>query len=551
MDLEVLRKRASAIGEPLQELLLTDIIRRIRGAGAITSTAEYQIYRVQQLGLAEEYVKVAIAESLNLSDTAIDMLFEDMANETVAFEQNEELQQLVTSYVNISKEGVRTNFENLWAAAPDKKLYTIKEAYAKVMDFAFMQTVSGALDYQTAISRASKELFARGVRSIPNKDDTRSYRVEYAARNYVINKLGAMHNDISQMNYDKLGANAWEISAHEAPAEDHAPYQGRQYTNDEFNEWNNALERKIGWWWCAHIKFAIFMGESIPAYTDAELQKFLDDNEKGVTYDGKHYTLRQAKDRKRQLEALISQKKYDVIAAEGNAEMLKTQQIRLTNIRREYETFCKGTNQTPENWRTMVALYGHSEASKTAWAVRKLGFADINGETLYAVDDNIIANAPKPFFDALSNNMNTKAQSYAKQILTDVKDKLPGTEAAITFSIDGKQINHVIGTDNNMRVAIKNLDTPFILLHNHASNGMLSPTDIENFIFSDKMIGIGAIGNHGALSIAEKSYGFDKTKAYDLLIEKIQEKTFLTLKQAEDVMKEYANEVKQYGIIFK
>ena len=45
--LEELRKRAAAIAEPIWETLLRDIVRRVRGAGGITSTAEYQIYRAE------------------------------------------------------------------------------------------------------------------------------------------------------------------------------------------------------------------------------------------------------------------------------------------------------------------------------------------------------------------------------------------------------------------------------------------------------------------------------------------------------------------------
>ena len=42
--LEALRKKAAAVAEPIHEILLRDIVRRVRGAGGITSTAEYQIY---------------------------------------------------------------------------------------------------------------------------------------------------------------------------------------------------------------------------------------------------------------------------------------------------------------------------------------------------------------------------------------------------------------------------------------------------------------------------------------------------------------------------
>lgn len=370
--LEELRKRAAAIAEPIWETLLRDIVRRVRGAGGITSTAEYQIYRAEQLGLAEKAIKAAIAEQLKISDAAIDMLFEELKDETVLFEANEELRQLVEAYGTVSKKASAADYEGLWAPGPDGKLYTVKEAYGKIMDFAWMQTATGTYDFQTAVREATKKLLERGLRVIPGKDG-RSYRLEYAVRSYITNRMGEMFNAVNQMNYDAIGADGWEISAHPAPAPDHALYQGRQYSKEEYDRINNSLARKFGWWNCRHLVYPIRLGVSPRAYSDEQLQKYLDDNEKGVWYNGQHYTLSGARDRKRQLESLISQTKYDILAAEGDEQLLKERQIRLQNQRREYERFCRETGQEPENWRTMVAAFGRSEASKAAWAARKLG----------------------------------------------------------------------------------------------------------------------------------------------------------------------------------
>ena len=369
--LEELRKKAAAVSEPIHELLLQDIVRRVRGAGAITSTAEYQIYRAEQLGLAEKEIKKAISEQLRVSDTVIDALFEDMADLTAEFSDNGQLQQLVEAYSTVSRRAAAEDFDNLWAPGPDGKLYTVKEAYGKIMDFAYMQTATGALDYQTAIRRSLKELLQRGIRTIPRADG-RSMRIEYAVRQYLVNRMGEMHNAISQMNYETIGADGWEISAHAAPAPDHAPYQGHQYSAEEYEQINGSLERKFGWWGCMHTVYPILLGISEPAYSDEQLQRYLDENEAGVTYEGQHYTLYEAKARKRQLESLITSTKYDVMAAEGDPEWLRTTQLRLSRIRQEYNRFCQATGQTPEPWRTMAAGYGRSRASRDAWAARKL-----------------------------------------------------------------------------------------------------------------------------------------------------------------------------------
>lgn len=370
--LEELRKRAAAIAQPIYDTLLRDIVRRVRGAGGITSTAEYEVYRAEQLGLAEGVIKQAIAEQMEISNQAIDMLFEELKDETVLFEDNMELRQLVDAYSMISKNAAAKNFENLWMPGPDGKNYTVKEAYEKIMDFAFFQTASGTYDFHRAVSEATKELLTRGLRVIPDKDG-KSYRLESAVRRYITNRMGEMFNAVNQMNYDAIGADGWEISAHAAPAPDHAPYQGHQYSKKAFDRINDSLARKFGWWGCRHTVYPIILGISPPAYSDKQLQQYLDENEKGVWYEGQHYTLYDAKSRKHELESLISQKKYDIFAAEGDAQLLKEKQLGLQIIRQEYRRFCAATGQSPEAWRTMVATFGHSAASKAAWTARKLG----------------------------------------------------------------------------------------------------------------------------------------------------------------------------------
>ena len=128
----------------------------------------------------------------------------------------------------------------------------------------------------------------------------------------------------------------------------HAPYQGHQYSKKAFDRINNSLARKFGWWGCRHNVYPIILGISPPAYSDKQLQQYLDENEKGVWYEGQHYTLYDAKSRKHELESLISQKKYDIFAAEGDAQLLKEKQLGLQILRQEYRRFCAATGQSPE-----------------------------------------------------------------------------------------------------------------------------------------------------------------------------------------------------------
>ena len=372
LDLTGVKEYASEIAQPLRDRLVEDICRRVKEAGAITTTAEYEIYRAEALGMAEKEIKAAIAEQSGINAGAVDMLFGDVLDKTVRFEDNGQLQQLAAAYRQITTQGANRMLKNLWAPGPDGKLYSIREAYDKIMDFAFAQTFSGTTDVNTALRRATKELVKRGVRTIPRKNGS-NVSIEYATRSYVMNRMGAMTNAVQQMNHDKLGCDGWEISAHSGPAPDHAPIQGLQYRDAEYTKLNSGLARAIGTLQCKHIAWPIRMGRDKPVYTKQQLQQMLEENEVGILYEGRHYTLYEAGQKQAELEAHIRNIKNKTLAddALGDKENLQKHQLMLARYRQEYSRYCKATGLQPRSARLQAAGFGRSEAARARAAAKR------------------------------------------------------------------------------------------------------------------------------------------------------------------------------------
>ena len=372
LDLTGVKEYASEIAQPLRDRLVEDICRRVKEAGAITTTAEYEIYRAEALGMAEKEIKAAIAEQSGINVGAVDMLFGDVLDKTVRFEDNGQLQQLAAAYRQITTQGANRMLKNLWAPGPDGKLYSIREAYDKIMDFAFAQTFSGTTDVNTALRRATSELVKRGVRTIPRKNGS-NVSIEYATRSYVMNRMGAMTNAVQQMNHDKLGCDGWEISAHSGPAPDHAPIQGLQYRDAEYTKLNSGLARAIGTLQCKHIAWPIRMGRDKPVYTKQQLQQMLEENEVGILYEGRHYTLYEAGQKQAELEAHIRNIKNKTLAddALGDKENLQKHQLMLARYRQEYSRYCKATGLQPRSARLQAAGFGRSEAARARAAAKR------------------------------------------------------------------------------------------------------------------------------------------------------------------------------------
>lgn len=373
-----LNDAALALTEPIIEELLKDISRRIKKAGAITDTAEYELYRAQALGESKNAIARAIARQTEISNEVIDALIEYVEDASVRFEDNDYLQQLTDGYSEITKQKTTEQLQNLWATAPDGKTVPLQDAYARALDFAFRQTATGALDLNTAIRRAVGPLAERGLRTIEQKNG-RSVGIEYACRRYLMDQMGQLDNAIQQQNHDRLGCNGWEISAHAACAPDHEPIQGRQFTDAEFEALNASLQRPIGRLNCRHVADPVQIGVDTPVYSEEDLARMTADNEKGVTYNGKHYTLYQAGQEQSAIENAIRRMRRQVLVDEesGSGDLQK-HQIRLRVLQSEYSRFCRATGRRTRTERLYTAGFGRSQASKAVWTYRR----DVQGRKL-------------------------------------------------------------------------------------------------------------------------------------------------------------------------
>lgn len=56
-QIDALRDAASQIADPINRFLIEDIARRILEAGQLTSTAAYQAWRAQNLGMSQEAIQ--------------------------------------------------------------------------------------------------------------------------------------------------------------------------------------------------------------------------------------------------------------------------------------------------------------------------------------------------------------------------------------------------------------------------------------------------------------------------------------------------------------
>lgn len=370
-QIDALRESASQITDPITEYLLRDIVRRIAQAGEMTSTAAYQVWRSQQMGVSQREIKKELRRLLGLSHREIRRIFYRCAQsgysldvsrfpyvQALPFERNAVLQQIVSAAVELAQDDLSNIVQTIGFVNPYGKPEPLTQAYISSCDFAFKQTVTGAASYTQAIREATRHLANKGVRVIDYESGVHT-SMEAAVRRNVMGGLGLMQEQVSQTVHDQLGCNGWEITAHANSAPDHEPIQGKQYADAAYTALNNSLRRRIGTLNCGHASSPIILGVNSPQYAPEELEKFRTDNEEGVTVDGRHYTGYEATQMQRALERAIRRQKdrITVDEAAGDKEKLAQDKTKLAVLHQQYSEFSKDAGLRTQYERTETANF--------------------------------------------------------------------------------------------------------------------------------------------------------------------------------------------------
>lgn len=505
-QLQNLPQELTDLYDQLSEFILRDIARRIAKGAQITDTAEYQLYRARSLGLSTDEIAAKIAEINGSSAAEINRLIREAAAQSdefdrkmlgvdkgaaVPLEENAQLQKLISAQI-AETAGKCENLTNTMGFADHDFLgrvyyLSMTDMYRREMDSAHMKVVTGATDYMTAIRQDCNKLAASGVRTI-DYESRRSDRIEVAARRAILTSVAHVTHRISEQNGEELGADGWEMSAHSGSRPSHAVYQGRQYTQKQYERIIKPLISEPN---CRHDVFPIILGVSEPVYTEEELQNI---DQPPFTYEGRTYTAYEASQQMRKMERAMRKQKDRCIVADaaGDEESFTTASIKLRRQKDIYEDFCKAADSYTQYERTYVAGYDRRLAGKTGAVTRKQ--REFEKAQIRLTEEK--------------NRAIIEQEKRKEQFRSDLKS------GKINTSLDVKnQKKHIISPEwkNNVRQQIKKLHdgdtkaaspksrlfkdvTPEKLFKEYSGKGTLrlqkNSTTVDEFVTADYPVGI-------------------------------------------------------------
>ena len=403
--IELLTERLVNRINKANEFFLTKIGESVKKIRTLTPTQAHQLIQILKYGGNYEEIVNEILRLTNLNIQDIDAIFNEMAKkdyefaeqfykyrgvEYVPYSQNKALIRQVNALASITKQEMfnYARATNLGYSIKDLqgniKFVGLKETYDRILDTAVLNVGTGVDTFDNAMSKIMKEVGGSGLKTVDYASG-RSIRLDSMARMHLKGALRTLHNEVQKQVGEEFDFDGYEISVHSNPAVDHSHAQGRQFSIEEYEKLNNGLEAKdykgntytldhdhkngfrpISTMNCYHYVFSIVLGVNKPEYSEEQLQKIIDDNDKGAIIDGKHYTNYEITQLQRSFERKIrKQKDIQILAKEsGNKELVKESQDRITQLTNKYKEISKISGLPTRMDRLKVAKYRRISAKK-------------------------------------------------------------------------------------------------------------------------------------------------------------------------------------------
>lgn len=234
---------------------------------------------------------------------------------------------------------------------------SIEDTYKTIVDECIQATQNPNIDYYTVMKRTEEQLVDSGLNSVYYSDDGRVYHqnLESAVRNNILDGIKLVQQGIQDTVGEQVEADGKELSAHLFSAPDHEPFQGHQFTNENWDKLQSSMDfedvdgqafagvdRIIGVWNCRHFAWSIIVGQSEPIYTKSQLQSMIEQNNNGYDLpNGKHLTMYECTQRQRQYEFRIRKAKAGIYFARmtGDDKLQQKYEALLANRMETYKAF--------------------------------------------------------------------------------------------------------------------------------------------------------------------------------------------------------------------
>ncbi len=369
-QLDALMEAFTARMQKVVDQYLQQVGEHLRDIGQLTPTDVHRLAELKRLNANTRRIKREIARAARLSVQDVEKVFQAVAESNEAFARqyygsdqeapnkgsaghSAPIERILKAQLRITKQ----TMQNLSQTTIETG------AYRRAIDVA-VQTVQGGLaDYNSAIRKAMIEVGGVGLRV--KYPSGYSRRLDSAVRQNVLDGVRAVNNDTLRQLGKEFGADGVQISLHALCAEDHLPYQGRRFTNKQFERLQNRLPRPFGMWNCKHTMFPALMSAP-PTYSEEEIEQYRKNSAEKIEIDGRTLSRYEWTQEQRRIEAAIRRQKdiANLARASGDMKTARQASAAIDRLYARYDRISDAAGLDKQYARAYVRGYRETQGEK-------------------------------------------------------------------------------------------------------------------------------------------------------------------------------------------
>lgn len=367
----------------LEDDIIADVARRISKDLELTSTADYQVKKLRDMGYSFDDIEKDIAKVTKISQKEIEKLLRDSTymsyendkkiykkgGKKLPKETPKKMKDFMIAAVQNAKEELNTITNSLGMVYKGKAM-SLTKFYQESLDYAVIQIASGAYTHNQVVKEAVKGLADSGVRYI-DYESGHTNHMDVAVRRAVMTGTSQITGEMSEMNADLMDQDLMELTSHAGARPSHASWQGKIVSRSGKRGYLSLSDIGYGEVTgfkgasCRHDYYPYFEGVSVMAKREKEPEP--------IKYNDRVYTSYEASQYQRAIERRIRKSKRELIAydsAELEQDFINSS-AKLQRQRNLYKDFSRKAKLRPKKERTQVYKYGRSISAKAVHAGRK------------------------------------------------------------------------------------------------------------------------------------------------------------------------------------
>lgn len=289
----------SNISMPLIELyaeleteLIENIAKRISETNLLTTSAQWELEKLEQMNLLNKQNIKSIAKLTKLTQKAIRKLIENAGYKVLDYDEKTYRQALKTGQLtiepvplnmspilkNILNASVK-NAKHSFNLTNTTALTSSQHIFYDSVNKAYLEVINGIKPIEKAIKDSVKHMATKGITGA--KYPTRSDHIDVVVRRNIVTTIGQTTSQLVLARAKEWESNLVEVSSHAGARPSHAEWQGNIYMLEGSSSKYANLEDATGYGKvdglcganCKHQFFAFVEGISEPVYEKYDEQE--------------------------------------------------------------------------------------------------------------------------------------------------------------------------------------------------------------------------------------------------------------------------------------